>query len=62
MKSMKTKLCTHPSCKHKGELLPLTNKFFAIDNKSKNGFSGWCLECKRQHYYDRINKINNKII
>jgi hypothetical protein len=37
---MKTKKC--PKC---GEELPLTNKYFGIDNRSSTGFKSWCKSC-----------------
>lgn len=48
---MKTKICT--KC---GEELPLTNKYFGIDNRSSTGFRSWCKSCVNKAARERREK------
>jgi len=50
-KTMTTKVCSNPNCKHKGE--PQDISRFAKHPDSKDGYAGVCYDCKNQQNKDR---------
>jgi len=51
MEEKKTKVCSNPNCKHKGE--PQDIGKFGKNAGCKDGYTGVCNDCKKQQYADR---------